>query len=236
MDSGGRGQEETREGIYSSSRIERFLIVAVIAIASIGLGYLYFTQLWWKVPPEFSCNTNQQGEFLFSRAGTDGELVKEKGLCNWIGIEAFYSDKPRELFTAGILAQFKGPELYVPIGWAQAANGAFIENVVKPNIAWFGYVIWASEAFIALSLILGFMTRLGGLVAIGMSMQLMIGLAGIPDPFEWEWSYQLMALLSIVVFGLAPGRYFGLDRLIRPRLKALRDRGSLMGRLLLLFT
>ena len=230
------GRETPREGIYVSSRIERFLIVAVIAIASIGLGYLFFTQLWWKVPSEFSCNTNQQGEFLFSRAGPDGELVKEKGLCNWIGIEAFYSDKPRELFTAGILGQFDGPELYVPIGWAQAANGAFIENVVKPNITWFGYIIWASEAFIALSLILGFMSRLGGLVAIGMSTQLMIGLAGIPDPFEWEWSYQLMVLLSIVVFGLAPGRYFGLDRLIRPRLKALRDRGSFISRILLLFT
>ena len=38
-----------------------------------------------------------------------------------------------------------------------------------------------------------------------MSTQLMLGLAGIPDPFEWEWSYQLMVLLSIIVFGLAPG-------------------------------
>ena len=38
-----------KEGIYPSSRAERALLVAAIAIASIGLGYLFFTQLWWKV-------------------------------------------------------------------------------------------------------------------------------------------------------------------------------------------
>ena len=71
-----------------------------------------------------------------------------------------------------------------------------------------------------------------------MSMQLMIGLAHTPN--EWEWGYILMVLLSVAMFGLAPGRYFGLDRLLRPRLRALRDRGSgvgsRVGRLLLLFT
>jgi hypothetical protein len=45
-----------------------------------------------------------------------------------------------------------------------------------------------------------------------------------------------MVLLSVAMFGLAPGRYFGLDRLLRPRFKALSKRGSRVGRLLLLFT
>ncbi|MGH3090434.1 MAG: hypothetical protein ACRDSJ_24395, partial [Rubrobacteraceae bacterium] len=65
---------------------------------------------------------------------------------------------------------------------------------------------------------------------------LMIGLAGIPDPYEWEWSYQTIFILSIVLFGIAPGRYFGLDRLLRPRLIALSERGSKFSKLLLLFT
>jgi hypothetical protein len=81
---------------------------------------------------------------------------------------------------------------------------------------------------------LGFFSRLGALAAIGVSTQLMIGLAHTPN--EWEWSYILMLLLSIAMFGLAPGRYFGLDRLLRPRLKVLSERGSREGRLLLLFT
>lgn len=223
------------DGIHSSSRMEQFLIVAAIAIASIGMGYLFFTQLWWKTPPDFRCKQNEQG-YVFSRAGNDGELVQEPGLCGWIGIESFYADEPRELFTADIVRSNPGPELSVPIGPLQAANGAFIENVVKPNIGWFGYVVWGTEAFIALSLILGFFSRLGALAAIGMSIQLTIGLAGITDPYEWEWSFQLMVLAAVFLFGIAPGRYFGLDRLLRPRLKALSGRGSRLSRLLLLFT
>ena len=46
------------EGIYTSSRAERVLLVAAIAIASIGLGYLFFTQLRWKLPPDFACRDN----------------------------------------------------------------------------------------------------------------------------------------------------------------------------------
>jgi uncharacterized membrane protein YphA (DoxX/SURF4 family) len=220
------------EGIYSRSRLERTITVVAIAIASIGLGYLFFTQLWWKVPPTFRCTQ----DYAFSRAGDEGNLIREPGLCGWIGIEAFYADKPRELFTADIIRSDPDPELGIPIGLVQKANGAFIENVVKPNIRWFGFVVWGTEAFIALSLILGFFSRLGALAAIGMSSQLMIGLAGIPNPYEWEWSYQLMVLLSIAMFGIAPGRYFGLDRLLRPRLRALGERGSRVSRLLLAFT
>lgn len=227
-----RGQVD---GIQSSSRVERFLIVASIAVASIGMGYLFFTQLWWKAPPDFRCQQNEQG-YVFSRAGDDGELIQEPGLCGWIGIEAYYTNPPRELFTADIVRSNSGPEISIPVGSLQEANGAFIENVVKPNIGWFGYVVWGTEAFIALSLILGFLSRLGALAAIGMSVQLTIGLAGIPDPFEWEWSYQLMVLLAVILFGLAPGRYFGLDRLLRPRLKALNERGGRLSRLLLIFT
>lgn len=218
-------------GMYRT-RLERALVVLVVAVASIGLGYLFFTQLWWKTPPDFRCAEG----YAFSEAGPEGELVREPGLCGWIGVEAYYADQPKELFTADIVRSGEGPELSIPVGPLQQANGAFIESVVKPNIAWFGYVIWFTEAFIFVSLCLGFLSRLGALAAVGMSFQLMIGLAGIPQPYEWEWSYQTIFILAVVLFGLAPGRYFGLDRLLRPRLLALRERGSLLSRILLLFT
>ena len=215
----GRG---SADGIYPSSRLERGLIVAVIAVASIGLGYLFFTQLWWKLPPDFGCRAE------FSKGG----------LCFFLDHSVEEADASDKLLKANILESRSGSELYVPIGWATQANAAFIENVVRPNIQWFGYLVWATEAWIFLSLCLGFFSRLGALAAIGMSMQLMIGLAHTPN--EWEWGYILMVLLSVAMFGLAPGRYFGLDRLLRPRLRALRDRGSgvgsRVGRLLLLFT
>ena len=211
-------KQEPREGIYASSRLERGLIVLTLAIASIGLGYLFFTQLWWKAPPDFGCRDD------FTRGG----------LCFFIEEESAIAGDANKLLKADIIGSNPGSELSVPIGWATQLNGIFIDNVVLPNIRWFGYVIWSTEAFIFLSMCLGFFSRLGALAAIGMSMQLMIGLAHTPN--EWEWSYILMVLLSIAMFGLAPGRYFGLDRLLRPRLKVLSERGSRVGRLLLLFT
>lgn len=227
-----RGSTGGGGGIYSRSRVDRFLMVAAIAVASIGLGYLFFTQLWWKVPPDYNCPP----DFAFTTQSANGDLQQTSGLCNWIGIEAAYSDDPRELFTSNIEPSKPGAELGINMGPLQAANGAFIENVVKPNIEWFGWVIFASEAFIALTMMLGFLSRLGALVAIGISFQLMLGLAGIPDPYEWQWSYQLIVLLSVVMFGIAPGRYFGLDRLLRPKLQILSERGSRLAGLVRLFT
>ncbi len=214
----GREPKQPREGIYSSSRLERSITVLAIAIASIGLGYLFFTQLWWKLPPDFGC----RNDFT---AG---------GLCFFLEHAVEEADASDKLLRANILDSRPGPEISVPIGWATQLNAVFIENVVQPNIRWFGYVVWGTEAWIFLSMCLGFFSRLGALAAIGMSMQLMIGLAHTPN--EWEWSYILMVLLAIAMFGLAPGRYFGLDRLLRPRLKAMSERGSRVGRLLLLFT
>ncbi len=215
---GGRRSEQPREGIYSSSRLERTITVIAIAIASIGLGYLFFTQLWWKLPPDFGC----RDDF------TSG------GLCFFLQHSVDEAAASNTLLKANVFESRPGSEISVPIGWATQLNAAFIENFVQPNIRWFGYVLWGTEAWIFLSMCLGFFSRLGALAAIGVSTQLMIGLAHTPN--EWEWSYILMLLLSIAMFGLAPGRYFGLDRLLRPRLKVLSERGSRVGRLLLLFT
>lgn len=214
----GQESKQPREGIYSSSRLERGITVIAITIASIGLGYLFFTQLWWKVPPDFGCRND------FTRGG----------LCFFLEHAVSSADGTDKLLKANIIKSRPGPEISVPIGWATQLNAIFIENVVQPNIRWFGFVLWGTEAFIFLSMCLGFFSRLGALVAIGVSTQLMIGLAHTPN--EWEWSYILMLLLAIAMFGIAPGRYFGLDRLLRPRFRALSERGSRLGRLLLAFT
>ena len=215
---GGRGPEQPREGIYSSSRLERTITVIAIAIASIGLGYLFFTQLWWKLPPDFGCRDD------FTRGG----------LCFFLQHSVDEAAASNTLLKANIIESRPGSEISVPIGFATQMNAAFIENVVQPNIRWFGYVVWGTEAWIFLSMCLGFFSRLGALAAIGMSMQLMIGLAHTPN--EWEWSYILMVLLSVAMFGLARGRYFRLDRLLRPPPKVRSERGSGVGRLVLLFT
>ncbi len=211
-------------------RWERTLQSICVTIGRIGLAYLFFSQLGWKLPPTFGC----PADFRFT-TGTTDKLTRSNGLCDWIGIEAVWADHPRSLLIANIDGRGK-PEIALPIGWAARLNGIFVTTIVQPNIRWFGWLIWGAEAFIFVTMFLGLFTRLGALVALGLSLQLTIGLAGISRPFEWEWSYLLMVLLSITMFGLAPGRFFGLDALLRPRLTAMAERGSGISRALRLLT
>lgn len=211
--------------------LEKKIQTAVLVLARILLGYLFFTQLWWKVPPTFGC----PDDFAFTTADASGRLQRTSGLCDWIGVETVWSDRERPLLVAN-LKSVGGPVLRIDIGFLARPNGVFLENFVQPNIVWFGYVVWGMEAFIFVSLVLGIFSRLGGAVAIAQSLQLMIGLAGISSPFEWEWAYNLMVMLSLLVFVFAPGRYFGLDALLRPRLMAAAERGNKLAGILLWLT
>jgi hypothetical protein len=198
---------------------------ALLVIARLGLAYLFFSQLFWKLPPSFGCPS----DFRFTTGSVDAngrvQLQRTSGLCDWIGIEIAWSDQPRPVFVTN-LDNRGAPELALNLSWVAKLNGIFLEGFVQPNIRWFGWIIWGAEAFIFLSLFLGLFSRLGGLVAIAISGQLALGLAGISNPYEWEWSYNLMVLLSLVMFAFAPGRVFGLDTLLRPRLLRAAEGGN----------
>ena len=208
---------------------EERLRKALLVIARIGLAYLFFTQLLWKMPPDFGCPPN----YAFTTGSVDAngrvQLQRTSGLCDWIGIESVWADQPRPFFVAN-LDNTGAPEISVDLGWAAKLNNVFLENVVMPNIRWFGWIIWGGEAFIFVSLFFGLFSRLGGLVAIAISGQLMIGLAGISNPYEWEWTYTLMVLLSVLMFAFAPGRVFGVDAWLRPRLAGAAQREDRVGR------
>ena len=206
------------DSLASRARWETLARKAALVLARIALGYLFFTNLSWKLPPDFGCPP----DYAFT-TGTPQALQRTSGLCDWIGVEQVWSTAPREL-------------LGVPIGWAARLNGIFLENVVMPGIRVFGWLIFLGEALAAASLILGLLTRLGGLVALGLALQLTVGLAGIRNPVEWEWSYLQMILLSIVVLAFAPGRVLGLDALLRTRFRPMAERGSRLGRALLTLT
>jgi hypothetical protein len=210
---------------------ERRLRQVLLVVARLGLAYLFFSQLFWKLPPSFGCPS----DFRFTTGSTDAngrvQLQRTSGLCDWIGIEIAWSDQPRLFFVTNLDNQ-GSPELYLNLGWAAKLNAVFLEGFVEPNIRWFGWFIWGAEAFIFLSLFLGLFSRLGGLVAILISGQLALGLAGISNPYEWEWSYNLMVLLSLVMFAFAPGRVFGLDAWLRPRLQQVAEGGSRLARVL----
>jgi uncharacterized membrane protein YphA (DoxX/SURF4 family) len=196
-------------------RWEERLRNIMVVIARLGLAYLFFANLWWKMPPDFGCGK----EFAFPLLTQDGKVDASKsggGLCYWIGLESAYASRPRTVFIAD-MRPLGGPRIGVNITPLAQLNAVLIDNVIKPNLAITGYLIWGAELWITISLFLGLFSRFGALVAIGISAQLFVGLANIPQPYEWEWSYGQMVLLSLLMLGLAPGRVFGLDSWLRRR-------------------
>lgn len=211
-------------------RWEERLRKVMIVIARLGLAYLFFANIWWKMPPDFGC-----GEaFTYPVLTQEGKLDASKsggGLCYWLGLETIYAPRVRNVFVSNMPAI--GLRWGVNISPLAQLNAAFIDNAIKPNLAVTGYLIWAAEVFIAISLFFGLLSRLGALVAVGISVQLFIGLANIPQPYEWEWSYGQMVLLSLLMVGLAPGRIFGLDQWLR---RGLAGSQNAIARLVLAFT
>lgn len=214
---------------------ERHLRQVLLVVARLGLAYLFFSQLFWKIPPRFGCPS----DFRFTTGSVEAngrlQLQRTSGLCDWIGLEIVWSDQPRLFFVTNLDNQ-GSPELFLNLGWAAKLNAVFLKGIVQPNIRWFGWLIWGAEAFIFLSLFLGLFSRLGGLVAIAISGQLALGLAGIGNPYEWEWSYNQMVLLSLVMFAFAPGRVFGLDAWLRPRLQKAAKGGNRLASALIWLT
>ena len=203
---------------------------AALIIARLTLAYLFFTQLWWKTPPGFGC----PADFAFTTGSVSDsrlQLQRTSGLCDWIGIESVWARLPRLILVSN-LDNRGDPEIAIDIGFIARLNGTFIDGFVKPNIQWFGYSVWGMEAFIFLSLFFGLFSRLGGLVALVQGAQLTIGLAGIGNPVEWEWSYNWLVPLALVMIAFAPGRYLGLDALIRPRLLTAAEKGNRIARAL----
>jgi uncharacterized membrane protein YphA (DoxX/SURF4 family) len=203
-------------------------------IARLGLAYLFFSNLFWKLPPRFGCGS----EFTFTSAGPGGELVRTSGLCDWVGLESVFAARERSFFA------IYGPDgnslFSTGLGPLVKLNGFFVDRVVQPAFGFFGWAVFVAELFVAVTLFLGFLSRAGALVSLFLSLQLMLGLAGAWDPAtnlnEWEWSYHLMVLLSLLVLGIAPGRFFGFDGLLRPRLAAASERGNWLAKLYLAFS
>jgi len=115
--------------------------------------------------------------------------ARTTGLCDWTGLMGIYSILP--------------------------LHRAFVNNFVIPNLAWMGWFIFLMELFIAVTLILGVVSRLGALVAILQATNLLIGLSAVPN--EWYWTYGMLIILSVLFFCIPPGRTFGIDASLRRR-------------------
>ncbi len=91
-------------------------------------------------------------------------------VSSWSGMQGLADETRWELVLhAG------GPRLSINIGPLAQLNGLVVDNIIKPNIRVMGYVIWLAELSIVVLLGLGLFSRLGGLIVLGVSAQLMIG-------------------------------------------------------------
>src|SRR5271166_880385 len=101
----------------SLSKIDLPLQKIALVLVRVVLGLLFFTQLWWKVPPSFGCPAN----FAFTTGDANGNMHRTSGLCDWIGVEAVQSTRPHELLVSD-LHSIGGPTLQINIGLLSAAN------------------------------------------------------------------------------------------------------------------
>ena len=216
-----------------TTRLDSSLYKICIVIARLGLAYLFFTQLFWKLPPSFGCGA----DFAFPKPAQENhwEANRSSGLCYWMGLESVFAPEPRRVLVADMRPAGL-PNIGVTITPLARLNAVLLDNLVIPQIRLFGWLIWLAEFWIFLSMLLGLFTRLGALVSIGVSLQLYVGLANIPRPFEWEWAYGTIVLLSIAMLGAVAGRTFGVDAWLRRRLAGPAKRGSRLAKIGLILT
>lgn len=211
-----------------TARLDQRIYKICMVIARLGLAYLFFTQLWWKLPSDFGCGD----DFAFPLPAEENHYTTNgsSGLCFWMGLESVFADKPRQVLVADMRPAGL-PALSIDISPLAKLNAALLDNLIIPNIRFFGWIIWLAEFWIFLSMLLGLLTRLGAFVSIMVSAQLFVGLANIPRPYEWEWSYGTIILLSIALLGAAAGRFFGVDGWLRKRLTGLAERGNILAKI-----
>ena len=216
-----------------TARLDAWLYKVCMVIARLGLAYLFFTQLFWKLPPKFGCGA----DFAFPKPAEQNyyDSNKSSGLCYWMGLESIFASQPRRVLVADMRSA-GWPDFGVNITPLAKLNGILLDNLFIPNIRVFGWLVWLFEFWVFLSMTLGLFTRLGALAALGITLQLYIGLANIPRPFEWEWTYGIIIALSIAMLGAAAGRILGVDSWLRRKLAGPAERGNRLAKIGLLLT
>jgi len=190
---------ESKNATFTALKLDNLGVIGML-LARLIYGYLWYTQLLWKLPPQFGCPANF--------AVTTDIHHRTTGLCDWVGVMTLYSKWPLQ---ASLVKQF-----------------------VVPNMAWFGWIVWLMEAFVAVTLILGLFTRLGGLAALVQGINLYIGVTAAP--FEWYWTYGMLYTLGLIFLAVPTGRTLGIDAWLRPRLQSSADQGNRIAKILLSFT
>ncbi len=92
----------------------------------------------------------------------------------------------------------------------------FVKNIVLPNFYYFAPVVYAVEVTVAITLILGLLTRFGGILGALFAINLWLGLYNSSS--EWPWTYFFLILLQFTFGFLRAGRDLGIDAILARRL------------------
>ena len=105
----------------------------------------------------------------------------------------------------------------------------FLQEVVVPNFYLFGWLVFVTETSIGLSLTLGALTRLGGVLGTLESINLLVA-QGATEEGPWLYLGLIAANLAVV---LTPSnRVLSVDRRLAPRVAASSDGSSIVARAL----
>jgi thiosulfate dehydrogenase [quinone] large subunit len=88
-----------------------------------------------------------------------------------------------------------------------------VEHVILPNFTFFGWLTLLVEASLGGFLLVGLATRFWALV--GVAQTTAITLSVLNTPNEWHWSYFLMLLAHLAIFGTAAAGAYSVDGLRR---------------------
>ena len=107
-----------------------------------------------------------------------------------------------------------------------------VTSVYLPYLSILNPIIFLAEFTFAVSLILGLGVRLIGVLGIIFVLHLWLGIYQPGNPAEWPWSYIFLAMVMFM-FALHPaGRSLGVDAWLRRHVPSVRDRTTVIGKLL----
>src|SRR6266436_2340407 len=119
-------------------------------------------------------------------------------------------------------------------GAAFQLQSDFVQYVVQPHFLLFAPVVYATEVFIAISLMTGTAVRLSGLIGAAMAINLWLGLYHAHG--EWPWTYFFLIVVQLMFAIHRAGLSLGGDALIARYLEATPSRRGAQARILALIT
>lgn len=126
----------------------------------------------------------------------------------------YYTDDPSAPFgTTGLAFWMKQIVEYAPF----ELHARLVNDVLLAHFYVFAPLVYLTELFIGVSLILGVLTRLAGLAGFLMALNLWAGL--YVAPHEWPWTYFFLVVIMALYTLDPPGRRLGLDALLRARVR-----------------